>query len=83
MIFIAGAGPRTERYISHKSEYCFRCGNTNRWILQKTRYFITLFFLPVVPFKTEYTYSCPVCGNTIALTEEEFNEKLKNAVKTE
>ena len=79
MIIVAGAGPRTEKYRANKPEYCYHCGNTSRWILQKTRYFVTLFFLPVVPFKTEYSYSCPVCGNTIALTKEEFEEKVRDA----
>ena len=72
MIFIAGTQPKTEKYRAAETKYCFRCNNESRWIVQKTRYFITLFFLPVVPVKTKYTYYCPICGNTFELTGEEY-----------
>ena len=73
MIFIAGAGhPKSEKHIALKTEYCFRCNNTSHWIIDKTKYFISLFFIPTVPFKTEYTYYCPICGNAKRLNKEEF-----------
>ena len=79
MIIIAGAGsPKIEQYVSMKIEHCFRCNNNKNWILQKTSLFITVFFLPVVPYKTTYTYFCPVCNNTIELTKEKFDFKVKN-----
>jgi len=36
-----------------------------------------LFFMPVVPFKTEYVYYCPICGNTEILDRETFESKIK------
>lgn len=79
MIIIAGAGsPKTEQYISKKTEHCFRCNNDRRWVLQKTSYFITLFFLPVAPYKTTYVYFCPVCNNTVELDKEKFGYKVEN-----
>ncbi len=76
MIVIAGAGPKMEKFKSTKTEHCYHCRNNSRWILQKTRYFITLFFLPVVPFRTEYLYYCPICGYSKTLTKKEFEQKV-------
>ncbi len=81
MIFIAGAEPKTEKYRLSKTEFCHRCHNQSHWILQKSRYFITLFFLPVIPFKTDYLYYCSICGNQIILNKEEFDLKLQDGVE--
>jgi hypothetical protein len=75
MIIIAGAGPRTEKYLLKSPKHCFRCNNSTRWVLQKTKHFVTLFFLPVVPYKTDYLMYCPICGHTEVLTKEEFEQK--------
>jgi hypothetical protein len=81
MIFIAGAQPKTEQYRLAETKYCFRCHNESRWILQKRRYFITLFFLPVVPVKTEYSYYCPICLNSETITGEKFEELLQSGAE--
>ena len=78
MIIIAGAGsPKVKKYISKKTERCFHCNNDRKWILQKTQFFITLFFLPVAPYKTTYTYFCPICGNTVELDKDTFEQKIR------
>jgi len=78
MIIIAGAGsPKTKQYISKKTEHCYRCNNDRNWILQKTQFFITLFFLPVAPYKTTYNYFCPVCNNTLKLDKDTFEHKVR------
>ncbi len=33
--------------------------------------------MPVVPYKTEYVYYCPVCGNAESLDRETFELKIK------
>ncbi len=81
MIIIAGAQPKTEQYRAAETKYCFRCRNESRWILQKTRYFITLFFLPVAPVKTEYRYFCPICQNAENITREEFEKLLQKGAQ--
>lgn len=73
MIFIAGAGPdKPEKYITLKPRHCNHCNNDTFWILEKTKYFVTLFFLPVFPMKTEYRFYCPICGNMKQTEKEEF-----------
>ncbi len=78
MIFIAGAGPeKKEKFITLKTRHCYHCNNDTFWMLEKTRYFVTLFFLPVFPLKIEYLFYCPVCGNTQKLKKEEFERILR------
>lgn len=82
MIIIAGAGhPISKKFITLKIQHCFHCNNDTYWILEKTRYYISLFFLPVIPFKTEYLYYCPICGNSEKLGKEEFERKVKYEAK--
>jgi len=76
MIFIAGAHPKITQYRCTKLKHCFRCNNDSYWILQKQQQFLSLFFLPVAPLKTRYSYSCPVCGNTEELDRETFEQKV-------
>jgi hypothetical protein len=78
MIIIAGAGhPKSERYITTKAVHCNHCNNDPFWILEKTKYHITLFFMPVAPYKTEYRYYCSICGNTVYLDKEQFERKIR------
>ena len=79
MLFIVGNHPKTEQYRAHEAEYCFHCHNTSRWIISKNREFLSFFFLPVVPLKTDYFYSCSICGNTKPLDKAGFEEKIKGA----
>lgn len=77
MIIIAGAGhPKSEKYITTGTDYCQRCNNNSYWVLEKTKYHITLFFIPTVPYKTEYQFYCSICGNALKLNKEEFERKV-------
>lgn len=77
MIIIAGAGhPKSEKHITLRTEYCSRCNNNAYWILEKTRYHITLFFIPTIPYKIEYRFYCSICGNDRQLDKNEFNQKV-------
>ncbi len=77
MIVVAGAKPKVEKFRASTTTHCYHCNNDSHWIVQKTGYFITLFFLPVLRFKTEYASFCPICGNAVVLTKEEFEQKIK------
>lgn len=81
MIFIGGTYPKTEQYRSNVKEHCFHCNNDGYWILQKTRQVLSLFFLPIATFKTEYFYYCPICGQGRPLDPDEFDEKARRAEK--
>lgn len=74
MIIIAGAGhTSSEKFVVKETKHCFHCNNTSQWLLQKTRYYISLFFIPVVPYKTSYDLFCPICGNSVKLDKESFD----------
>lgn len=76
MIIIAGANQKNERFITLKTKPCGRCNNQSFWILEKAKHFVTLFFLPVVPYKTEYHFYCSICGNSQLLNKEEFEKEV-------
>ena len=79
MIIIAGAGhTQSEKHFLKEDKHCFHCNNTSKWVLQKTRHFITFFFLPVVPYKTSYHIYCPICGNSVKLEKGAY-EQMKNS----
>jgi len=82
MIFIAGAGPgKTEKYATINPRHCYHCNNDAPWILEKTKYFVSLFFIPVIPMKTQYLFYCPVCGNTQKLEKGEFERMIRLEVR--
>ena len=82
MIIIAGAGhPKTEKHITTKMKHCDRCNNTAYWILEKTKYHVTLFFMPVAPYKTDYSFYCSICGNATKLDKDEYEQKIRSDVK--
>jgi len=35
------------------------------------------FFLPVIPYKTDYLMYCPICGNTELLTADGYDKKIR------
>jgi len=82
MIIIAGAEhPRTVKYISISPKHCFHCHNDSYWIFEKTTYFISLFFVPVAPYRREYLNYCGICGKTLKLTREDFERMVKNEAR--
>jgi hypothetical protein len=78
MIIIAGAGhPKSEKYITRTVKHCNHCNNAAYWILEKTKYHITLFFLPVAPYKTDYFFYCSICGNSSKLEKNDFEQRVR------
>ncbi len=72
--FVGGTQIITEQKYSHETQYCERCHNTKHWILERQRYWISLFFIPAVPYKTKYIAYCPVCHNTYVITKEMYDK---------
>lgn len=72
MIFIFGYHPITKTLGPVEEKDCPNCHNTRHWLLGKMTYFINLFFIPVIPTKTNYYRYCPVCNFRQSLTREEF-----------
>lgn len=60
--FIIGFGKTTADYLrSAGTRVCPRCGNRAEWSAYRLRTWVTLFFIPVLPYKTVTVDVCPVC----------------------
>ncbi len=73
MFIIFGVGnKKQEEKQSYKMEHCYHCNNTTHWLAAKASDHISLFFIPVIPYKTTYSYRCPICNTGRKITKEEF-----------
>lgn len=74
LFFVFGWGKVTKKVVGPMFEKtCGYCNCTQTWQLCKNRTWFTLFFIPVIPYNTKYSISCPNCGSFIELSEEQFN----------
>ena len=72
MIVLFGVSDRTKLYGEVEKAACARCHNeVVRGIIKETSCF-TLFFLPIVPLRTQYRLICPICGDAQGLSREDF-----------
>ena len=64
--FIIGIGKRTiDRLGPAGRRRCPNCGVTAEWSTVRVRSWVTLFFIPVFPYKTETVSLCPVCDYAV------------------
>lgn len=59
---------------------CGYCNDTTIWQLCLIRTWITIFFIPVIPYKRTYSIMCPRCNSYIEIDKEKFYE-LKAAIE--
>lgn len=50
---------------------CPRCHNTSDWPIHQQKTYFSLFFIPLIPYRTRYLLSCPVCRETREISAEE------------
>lgn len=72
MFFIFGYHPITKTEGPVEEIDCPNCHNKKHWILARMTYFISIFFLPLIPVKTHFFKYCPVCKFRKDVTREEF-----------
>lgn len=72
MIFIFGYHPVTRTEGPVEEIECPNCHNTRHWILTKMTYFVSLFFIPLIPTRKEHFKQCPICHFKKEVTREEF-----------
>lgn len=51
---------------------CTSCRKKSYWKLRSDIYWITIFSLPLFPYRNKYFWQCDVCGNEKLLTKEQF-----------
>ncbi|PAB58525.1 zinc ribbon domain-containing protein [Anaeromicrobium sediminis] len=80
-MLIIGVGRRTiKNYGSLKTDYCNRCSNNSDFQLHRHTKWITLFFIPLIPYGKDSLIVCPRCGYYEKIDEITF-AKLKTAVE--
>lgn len=62
--------------------HCNRCNNDGYWRLMKVTNWFTLFFIPVIPYRTKYYVYCPVCHDTSQVPKEEAKRIMENQNKS-
>ncbi len=73
MFFIFGWGHQMQTNDGPVEEReCANCNNTKYWLLGKVSNWFTLFFIPVIPYKTTRYTHCPICGNSEILSKEQY-----------
>jgi hypothetical protein len=73
MFIIFGVGnKKEEEKQSRKAEHCFHCNNTSHWLAAKSCDHVSLFFIPVIPYKTTYSFRCPICNQGRKITKDEY-----------
>lgn len=64
---------KIEEKQSYNMEHCFHCNNTRHWLAAKSADHVSLFFIPLIPVKTTYSYRCPICNQGRMITKEEYD----------
>lgn len=62
--------------------HCNRCNNDSNWRLLKIVSWFTIFFIPIIPYRTQYYVYCPVCQSATKVPKEEANRILENQKAT-
>ena len=61
MLIIGWGHRKTDNLGPLDKRSCPNCHNVDYWELHRVRDYGTLFFIPVLPYSTEYFEVCPVC----------------------
>lgn len=74
-MIIFGFGKMTKKFLGGVFEKtCPNCSTTDTWQLCILRTWVTLFFIPIIPYKLTYCVACPKCGGFVKLTKEQFDK---------
>ncbi len=78
VVFIFGWGKTTEKDFGEVLPLnCSNCKNTVMYRLLRIRKWFTLFFIPIIPYRTKHYLMCPICSRGLELK----GEKIDNAKK--
>lgn len=73
-MFIIGIGRRTvKNHGKLKTQYCDNCFNKSDFQLHRHIKWITLFFIPIIPYGRDNLIVCPRCGYYERIDDEIFN----------
>lgn len=55
-------------------QHCNHCNNDEYWRLLRRTTWCTLFFIPIIPYKTEWWLLCPICQYGLELKDKQVRE---------
>jgi len=82
-MLIFGWGRRTRSVEATLARQCDRCARTEMFRLERVRTWFTLFFIPVIPYETQYWLLCSECRCGIKLSHEEHAQLIAGLSCTE
>jgi hypothetical protein len=72
-VIIFGWGRRTFHHAGPVLyQWCRNCSNSNWFYLVAVRRWLTLFFIPVIPYERRHMLICPVCNRGVNLSGAEL-----------
>ncbi len=70
MFFLFGWGKQTRKYLSEQEfELCRYCHKSKLKLVEITSW-ATIFFIPIIPYKTKYLLACGNCECSYELSDE-------------
>ncbi len=78
MFIIAGSSSSNKEYSSLSLTHCYHCNNDVKMRYLKRTDSISLFFLPVFPYKKGFYKVCPICRDGVEISEADFNLQISN-----
>ena len=73
MLIIVGFGRRRKNDLGEISAIqCPRCHNEVSYHLTHTRTWLTLYFIPVLPYRSERRLECPICSHGMRVFRNEI-----------
>lgn len=70
-MLIFGWGRKTRNVEATLAQDCDRCGRTEMFRLERIRTWFTLFFIPVIPYETQYWLLCSECRSGQRISPEQ------------
>lgn len=74
MLFFGWSKTTTKHFGHTVAVHCPNCGNEMWMSLYRHRKWFTLFFIPLIPFRSEHFLLCSVCSHSVLLTGERIGQ---------
>jgi len=75
MLLIIGFGRRKKRDRGEVVQVrCPRCSNNVSYRHTHTRTWLTLYFIPVLPYRSERRLECPICSHGVRILRDDVEE---------
>jgi hypothetical protein len=71
MIVVYGTGKSIEKFGPINSLPCKNCKNSNEWFVRKKMSWLSLYFVPIIPF-FKYSINCKKCDHVEIISKREF-----------